>query len=315
MNYCCPLVGSLPALLPLANREIPPIPKDLRATFRINPTCQHLPTGIAPPGLELYQPLLACLEPAPEGILWVKQPLYGMWEPYWPDREMAALVTALVQGRLSPGDLSDVQFHLLCLANILLPHIWDACQAFGGTLMAQGLASLRTQQYALLPALISPLQVTALRTYTRHLEKAGQLKPEISPAVVRWYKYNDPVMRFFHFQMDAAISRVVDEDAMASYCYLAYYEKTGLAKHQDRDQCVWNLSIPLDPDPEVPQAELSPLWFELPEGPQGVIAGLGDAILYRGTDVYHWRYALPRGHRLTVSLYHFVPLHFPGQLD
>lgn len=315
MNYGCPLLGTLPPLLPLANHEIPPLPPAVRATFVLNPSCLHLPTGVAPPGLELYQPLLVCLAPAAQGVLWVKQPLYGVWEPYWPDREMAQIITDLMQGRVSPAALSETQFHVLCLANILLPDQWHACQAFGEALMDQGLASLRTQQYALLPALLSPLQVAALRTYTREIEQAGQLKPEISPAVVRWYKYNDPVMRFFHFQMDAAISRVVGEAAMASYCYLAYYEKTGLAKHQDRDQCVWNLSIPLDPQPEVPQAQLSPLWFELPEGPKGVVAGLGDAILYRGTEVYHWRHALPKGHRLTVSLYHFVPLHFPGQLD
>ena len=42
---------------------------------------------------------------------------------------------------------------------------------------------------------------------------------------------------------------------------------------------------------------------------------VGDGLVYSGTDLWHWRDALPPGQRAIVCFFHFVPGDFAGSLD
>ena len=41
---------------------------------------------------------------------------------------------------------------------------------------------------------------------------------------------------------------------------------------------------------------------------------MGDFVLYRGTEVPHWREAQPADHKSTVCFFHFVSPDFEGEL-
>jgi len=58
-----------------------------------------------------------------------------------------------------------------------------------------------------------------------------------------------------------------------------------------------------------------PLWFESPRGKRSVVLAPGDAVLFRGCELPHWRDAAPPGQLSTMLLFHYVPVTFTGTLD
>jgi hypothetical protein len=55
--------------------------------------------------------------------------------------------------------------------------------------------------------------------------------------------------------------------------------------------------------------------MELDGNPTAVLLQVGDGLCYSGTDIWHWRDALPAGQRAIICFYHFVPAGFTGSLD
>ena len=55
--------------------------------------------------------------------------------------------------------------------------------------------------------------------------------------------------------------------------------------------------------------------LELDGRPTSVELQIGDGVLYSGTDIYHWRDALPEQQRAIICFYHFVPEGYDGGLD
>jgi hypothetical protein len=58
-----------------------------------------------------------------------------------------------------------------------------------------------------------------------------------------------------------------------------------------------------------------PIHLEIDGRAEAVRLEVGDGLLYSGTDIWHWRDALPAGQRAIVCFYHFVPQDFTGSLD
>ena len=81
------------------------------------------------------------------------------------------------------------------------------------------------------------------------------------------------------------VSKIVGERVLPSYCYARVYaEKSVLERHTDRPACETSLTVHLDGDRE---------WEFFVEDKTGkvnkVVLNRGDAILYAGQDVPHWR--------------------------
>lgn len=81
------------------------------------------------------------------------------------------------------------------------------------------------------------------------------------------------------------VSKIVGERVLPSYCYARVYSnKSILKKHRDRPSCETSLTVHLDGDKK---------WEFCIEDAKGkvnkVILNRGDAILYKGIEVYHWR--------------------------
>jgi hypothetical protein len=58
-----------------------------------------------------------------------------------------------------------------------------------------------------------------------------------------------------------------------------------------------------------------PIYVEIDGQPQAVLLETGDGVAYSGTEIWHWRDALPAGQRAVVCFFHFVPPDFTGSLD
>lgn len=306
--FSAPLSLATYAQLPLEVRAIPVIDPPERAFFQINPWLFLQTEAMLPADLQQRLPFVACFAPA-RPVLWVRNPLFDTFEPCWPDEEMASVVSALMAGKLSVVKLSPEHFHLLCLARILLPAPPEAYAALRQELVATARQGLNRQLWTCLPDLIGPVQIAGLRTYTRALLAQGDLGRETTHAVNRNYVFEDPVFRFFHLQMTWVLYQVLGQTVKPSYTFLSYYRETGMGRHKDHDECIWNLSVGIDVWPDQQPVALPSLYIDNLDGvPVRVPAALGSGVLYQGQEVYHGREALPPDlDFMTVALFHFVP--------
>ena len=177
---------------------------------------------------------------------------------------------------------------------------------------------LREHRYAVLREILPPVPRAALRTYVRQLVQAGYF-PVLGDGQVelRSAIHNEPTIASLHRGL-AAILGSIGATTQASYCYLSCYEAGAvLPPHKDRPQCLYNLSLVLDMQ-EVDsgrEPEPWPIYLEVDGQPRAVHLQVGDGLVYSGTEVLHWRDALPPGQRAIVCFFHFVPTDFAGSLD
>jgi hypothetical protein len=220
-----------------------------------------------------------------------------------------------------PGDvapaLSPQARRVFTSARVLVPddyaarrrQQWDEIVSLTG-------AKFQSQGYAPVGRLIHPFHVAALRRYYRHQLRSGKLRLGDSQSPLRYISYNDPIARFFHHQMTAAVSAFAGEPLKASYVYMASYQPGAiLKKHTDREQCEFSATLCLDYSPEPRHATPWPLHLHKKSGRVTVFQALGDALLYRGCQLPHSREALPEGHTSTSIFFHYVRKDFAGSLD
>lgn len=177
--------------------------------------------------------------------------------------------------------------------------------------------SLRTNRYAVLREILPSVQREKLREHVRQLIARGYF-PALGDGQValRSGIHNPPTVAALHAGLAGVLSSICGEPVIASYCYLSCYEQGAvLERHKDRPQCAYNLSLVLDmqgPDGEPPPW---PIYVEIDGQPKEVLLQTGDGVAYSGTEIWHWRHALPAGQRAVVCFFHFVPRDFTGSLD
>ena len=97
------------------------------------------------------------------------------------------------------------------------------------------------------------------------------------------------------------VGKYVEENVLPTYCYARQYEHGSILKrHTDRTACEISLTVHLDGDKEWP------IWVETPDGENvSVELESGDALLYLGCVIPHWRDAY-NGNRYSQLFLHYV---------
>lgn len=118
----------------------------------------------------------------------------------------------------------------------------------------------------------------------------------------------------------------------------SYIEDADLAPHLDREQCEYSISFQVDylPEPENGVSPwglyVSPLkedqtesinlsWDEFPEDNSTnqevmkINLKNGDGLVYKGRELIHYRYKLPKNHQSTSLFFHYVAHDYQGQLS
>lgn len=176
-------------------------------------------------------------------------------------------------------------------------------------------ASLRNG-FAPIRGLIHPFQLSALRRYFRRLIRHKRLHFGDGQCPLRYVAKNEPVASFFHHQLRHAVSGLLGKPVKPSYCYfIGYQAGSELEKHVDRLQCEYTLALCLDFSPEPLKQTSWPLRLALPDRTVVVYQALGDALLYEGRRIPHFRGRLAEGCTSTSILFHYVDRNFTGPLD
>jgi hypothetical protein len=240
-----------------------------------------------PPALQGQFELPHNFSPA-RPILWIDDPQTQMLWPYWQQvtTQLSTPVTIEnLSSPLQPGGL----------------HVWKQ--------------ELQNQGFVVLRQIIPHLQQIALIQYLDLLVSGGYFDQGSTQVPLRNVIHSEPLMVFLLSQLTNLLNSIVPFPVKPSYSYLADYQSGAvLDKHVDREQCLWNVSLVLKTEPVVSINENWPIWLDLGNRSVAVHLQQGDAILYPGSRIPHWREALPTAQRVCVGLFHFVGAHFQGPL-
>jgi hypothetical protein len=176
--------------------------------------------------------------------------------------------------------------------------------------------SLAERRYAVVPEIIRPIQLAAIRRYYRDLMDQGFVQFGDKEWPNRFFSGLDGLTFFFQRQLTDVISEIVREKVQPTFSYFAcYHPGSELKVHRDRKQCYYAMSVFLDHHLADDLASW-PIYLQPPGASEAVPISvrLGDGLLYFGEQVLHYRPPLTDGHSTHWFLF-WVPETFEGSLD
>ncbi|HEV2802525.1 MAG TPA: hypothetical protein VGW12_18785 [Pyrinomonadaceae bacterium] len=308
----CALDEATRALIPYREREARAAKHQTPSldALELNPRV-FLQTGDEPPApLATRLAFLDHFSPR-RPVAWVEDAATKALAPYWLGREETRACKELAAGNITPAGLDAHLAAHLAEARILIePHAEAERARAWEHACADLRRDLQVEQHAVLRKIIHPLQLAALRRYFRALDAAGRLKASSNKhyAHRRRSVYDEETARFVQQQINALVSRITPAPVRASHCQVSVYQPGAfLRRHKDQPQYVWNLSLVLDAEPETEQEAAWPICIETEGRTREVRLEIGDAVLYRGSELTHWRDVLPDDQSVTLLFCFFSP--------
>lgn len=156
--------------------------------------------------------------------------------------------------------------------------------------------------YAVLAALTAPALTEFLWTYVHTKFASGLLDWGDKLVPLTPSSYGDAAAEGLLAHVQDRVEAVAGRALLPTYSYLRIYKHGDvLLSHRDRPACEFSLSLNIGQVPGEPW----PIYVESPEGKAEVKLGPGDALLYRGIDLFHWRERY-EGHQLVQFFLHYV---------
>lgn len=312
LYYC--LLDELP--LHLLPRPFAASSAEASRDLVLNPGCKLCASGELPQELADQKEQLSGLA-LQHPIAWVRVQDTSSLNPFWIGPKLESLIRDLPTDHPIPQSFPVFARSILEKAGILVSAASIAPRRIQNELALRQASELfQKRGYTPLHGLIHPFHIAALRRYYRHRIRTGTIPLGDGQSPRRYVSYNDPVARFFHFQIAKTLSVVAGEPIKPSYVYLAsYLSGAELKKHVDREQCEFSITLCLDFSPEPAQATPWPICLDTPTGKVTVYQMLGDGLAYRGTRLPHYRCELGRGQTSTSIFFHYVSADFTGSLD
>jgi hypothetical protein len=312
--YC--LLDELPLhLIPRSLFQSHVRPEALQQPLFFNPECLLCSPGELPDEVSERPELVAHF--ALRGtIAWVRDPVTTSRRPFWIGPKLEAVIRNLQAGTLAPLELSAEARLLLAATDILTPegHANRHRREWHESVQKSA-AIFEEKGYVPVGDLIHPFHLAALRRYYRFMIRRGLIHLGDHQSPRRYVAHNEPVARFFHHQIAPTVSALAGEPVKPSYVYLAsYLSGAELKKHTDREQCEFSVTLCLDFSPEPERETPWPIHLDTPRGKVTVYQSIGDGLMYRGTQLPHYRDVLPEGQTSTSIFFHYVAADFKGSL-
>lgn len=154
--------------------------------------------------------------------------------------------------------------------------------------------------YILVPKFISPSEAASyaaeFSAYCKNLLIEGDSQAPNSSAVYNFL----PFVRLLVNKI-SHVSEILGEEVLPTYTYARIYKKNSdLARHKDRHACEISITVNLAKDGDWP------ICFKRPDGSEICVElEPGDAVMYLGRTVEHWRNTLG-GKQHTQLFMHYV---------
>ncbi|HEY1751142.1 MAG TPA: hypothetical protein VGG29_07755 [Caulobacteraceae bacterium] len=156
--------------------------------------------------------------------------------------------------------------------------------------------------YVVAPALIDPGLRAFLWTYVQTRFASQLLGPGGQVAPGSLGAYADPAFEGLLEFLRPAVEGLTGLRLHPTYSFFRLYRRgNALRRHRDRPACEVSVSLAIGQAP----AEPWPLWLDGGAGPYGARLAPGDALVYRGVDLAHWREPF-EGEQLVQVFLHYV---------
>ncbi len=253
-------------------------------------------------------------------ILWCVDPCTDFISPFHLSDAQADIVSGLLQGTFPLNDISNELFEMLKEVEVLVTDAgFKARRAAHEKCMADNKAFLVANEYVVVKSSFNLLHAAWQRHYLKALVTGGYFMPSDVQVPNRQFIHNEPYCNFLHHMQVRELNKLLPEVVSPSFSFLAnYYAGSDLEKHIDREQCEWNVSMPMDIFPNVDVENAWPIYVQTDIDDDNSIVelnmGIGDVAVYRGTKLYHWRERMGHGRYANICFFHYVNGEFKGSL-
>ena len=119
-----------------------------------------------------------------------------------------------------------------------------------------------------------------------------------------FYRYRYPKLKSLAFKIKSFLIDLLEEDLIETYWFdRFYFAGSSMLPHTDRPACEISVSLHISNTSEYS----FPLCFKSKSQESSIITNPGDAIIYKGIDVKHWRDVLNGD---SVTYYHQAFFHY-----
>jgi hypothetical protein len=251
--------------------------------------------------------------------IWFQDPSLSVASIYSARLATAETLAQLVPGQPPPASLPPNDRQRFIDVGILeSAAAKEQQQAVRSQQVASAQQQLRQARYTVLRHVIRPFQLAAVRRYYRELIAEGFLRFGDKEWRDCHFAAEEPMAHFFHQQFAGLVSEIAGERVRPTFLFFrCYYPGAELPRHRDRPQCEYSMSVLVDHAPEPDDVSPWPIYLEPPGGGTGIPIrqGLGDALLYRGCELPHFRYPLREADSSSVWLFFYVGESFTGPLE
>lgn len=275
--------------------------------------------------------------------VWVEMPATEIEMGYWLRNEYIDIVEHLKPGEKLNFELDEKVLLKLIEAEILInPEAFQAKKVEVDKNLTRARERFNTEKYVVLEEILPAYYMPAMKKFFRQYVSNGFMPFNDTQVKRRFYQHNLPLAQFFHQNFTKLMSKIVGSEVIPSYVYAAsYIEDAFLDPHIDREQCEYSISFQVDYLPE-PENDISPWglyvspleekelqylsehghlpWEDYPEDDptnqkrKAFHLRSGDGLFYKGRELVHYRYPLPKEHKSTSLFFHYVDKDFGGIL-
>jgi hypothetical protein len=221
----------------------------------------------------------------------------SVFMPYWPSRLFPVERVKHIAKTGQLADLEEAELLTLILAGLVVPKSAEEPPPAG---------PVSESMPAAMGPVFSPLLAAAARSYFRSLRNGGYFLTDKQQVVgKRAGMYCEALSMYIQHAMVARLSELLGAPVQPSYTWVFRYQPgAALPRHRDRRACRWNVSVCVDVEAADGSDSLDwPLCFE---GAAPINLAVGEAVLYSGQALAHWRDELPAETAATMLLLHYV---------
>ena len=266
------------------------------------------------PGLRYFPDVPLRVLPQGE-IVSLRDPVRGVWFPYSLSRSQLETLKSKSNGAAPSGAIPDSSNgRTASAAKSFANTVASPVRGEWCNMLEEASKQLVTRRFAVVPSLIPSHLVSAIGLYYRQCLAKGFIR--LSDGNPNQYAaHREPLAEWIHQLVAEELRPAFPVPVKPSYSYLCVYQGGAkLDRHTDRPQCEFTVSLCVDASAG---GERWPLYVESPvdEALVEVRLRIGDAIIFKGRELPHFRRDLPQGENFTSILFHFVETSYQGGLD
>lgn len=161
--------------------------------------------------------------------------------------------------------------------------------------------------YAIVRGFLDPLSVATVSRYMEY--RAKQINGKWQDPVSQYSFYADPLAETILYNSKADIEDVCEKQLDPTYSYSRVYVKGDeLKRHVDRPSCEISVTVNVAITADKPW----PIWCQYKDNdPVECLLAPGDAVVYKGCEVYHWREPLRHADINAQFMLHYVDKNGP----